>query len=240
MKLRIQSLALLVLALGGLGAGGIWYLQYIGYDQKGLLRLPYTGAFLCACAVVMLFVLWATRMQPEEGCATAASVWGAAGALIPALGLLISFPAHLYAAKNALSLLCAAGSLAAAGALVYVAFCRWQGKETGAVPTGIVTVFCLLQLVCNYRSWMSQPQLHRYIFHLLHLVCLALSCYHQTALESGERGLRRYFRCSLAMILLGCLAIPGNDQWLSIACFVLYGLGNLLAWPRHDGEAGAP
>lgn len=102
------------------------------------------------------------------------------------------------------------GILAALAALgsVYVAWCRSKKQK---VHFGVYALFALcfmVYLISCYRIWSAEPEIARYVFRLLALVCAMLVFYQKAALHArvGKFATYHFWRC---MTLMLCLtAVP--------------------------------
>lgn len=144
-----------------------------------------------------------------------------------ACGILAASGAVLWSAwdifrsgSGALELSAGLLGLAAAVALVYLAWCRFRGIRGSYLLWCVVLVFLMLRLMFSYRAWSAQPELLRYCFHLLASVCVMLGIYYRTAfgVGLGNRKMYLFFTQTGAFF---CLAALG-------AGFDLFYLGMLL------------
>ena len=83
------------------------------------------------------------------------------------------------------------GKLAAIAAAAAAVACIWgllQGKkQPHPAIADIPAVLCfLLSLLCCYRMWSAEPEIQRYFYPLLSMVCLMFATYSRSALACGE------------------------------------------------------
>lgn len=213
-----------------------------GADDKGLLV---TGSFAdvfswllaVVAMVVTLLGTWNLREASKFSFNFPASVVGAAGTLAGALGILVTSVSELFAGGDALQMVGSCLGMLAAPALVFAAFCRYQGKRPSVLLHGTVCLYLMIHLVSHYRLWSSYPQIQSYGFELLSIVCLMLACYHRAAFDVGQGRRRSYAFCALAAVYFSVATLPGCDSpifFVGCALWMLTNLCSLKALPgRH-------
>lgn len=158
-----------------------WRLLAAGADEKGLLLpgqpLAIISWILTACVVALVAVcLWKHRnVKISVG----------RSPLCEALRLLaMVLAAYLFRGQSLLGKAAAVAALAAAAATLWTLL---QGKKqphpaVADIPT---VLFFLLSLLCCYQVWSAEPEMQRYFYPLLSLVCLMIATYSRSALACG-------------------------------------------------------
>lgn len=216
--LRPKYLPQLTLGAGVLGLGlGIWLFAG-GMDEKGLLDSahPANAAIFVLTAVVMLMLFLSLRQlegTPAYGKLFPPSVTAMAGCFIGAAGL---FATAIYELITGLGdlitvLACLTGILAA-GCFVFLGVCRKQGKRPHPLFHSCVTVYMMLHLISQYRTWNAEPQLQLYGLPLLASVFLMLSIYHRTTLDAGGGSRRWFLFFNCGALFFCCLAACAGNR----------------------------
>lgn len=172
--------AALTCALAGIIAWMLrWRLLSTGVDEKGLLTaghpLALVSWILTACIIVLVVVCFWKRPGPI-------SVPGSPlGSLLRALAMGIGF---LFWQQNVLG---KAATIAAAVTAVISLFSLADSKKklppvAADIP---MLLFFLLCLLSRYQIWSAEPELQRYAFSLLALVCLMMATYQHSAIALG-------------------------------------------------------
>ena len=174
------------LALASVFAGVVawllrWRLLTTSVDEKGLLV---TGAplktvsWILTVAVVLLIgaCLWKHRETKIVIRSSPASL--AARILAMAMGTLVfwnvSFPGKIAAVAAAVSGIIALWELLAG-----------KRKVHPAVADIPAVLFFLLALLSCYQVWSAEPEIQRYVYCLLAMVCLMLATYQRSAVLLG-------------------------------------------------------
>ena len=194
---RFSYLRFLPLMTAGLG--GICLLLRIGLyrlqEPSGLL--PYAHPFHIASLGIgaLTLLLIAAAVLPLKGSnrfvpnfpASRIAAWGS---FIAGLLLLQACFAILDRADTRLNLFWAVSGFCAVPCLIFNGRSRQKGFRTHFLLHGSLCLFCLLSMLCRYRSWSGNPQLADYLYPLLSCVFLSLAAYYrmQFAQGQGRRG----------------------------------------------------
>ena len=158
-----------------------WRLLMAGVDEKGLLLpgqpLATLSWILTGCVIALtLALLWKHRK-------TEIVIHGSkASDGVRALAMILA--AVLFWDETIL------GKAVAVAAAVTAILSVWSllgGKKPLAhamadIPTVLFFILCLL---CSYRTWSAEPEIQRYCYRLLALVCLMMAAYQRSAVWLG-------------------------------------------------------
>lgn len=234
MKLSVkpQLLKYLVLGAGGLGLILRILLYTTGTDAKGLLVSGHWAHvllwLLTAIVAVGTFLLTRSIQGPEryQDCYPA-SVPAAAGALILGVMLLITTVSELSAVDSSLQILLTVLGFGSALSLGVVAYCRLCGAKPLFLFHAALCVYFALRMVCQYRSWSSDPQLMDYCFYLCAYVGLMLTAYQQAAFDADMGNHRALWLLSLLTVYLCCLSLKGTRDTMLLLCAGVWAFTNL-------------
>lgn len=209
----------LVLALGGVGLLlQVWLLSTV--DKKtGLLASGHPAAtllLLLTLLVLLLLLLTGKRLgkgNPRYDRLFPASQLGAVGSLTGAAGIFLDAVVTLMGGNGILDSLTGLFGILAAICLVVLSKYRRKGQKSSFLLRGVVCVYLLMRLVCRYRDWSAEPQMHLYIYPLLAQVFLTLATFHRTCFDVGMGKRRQYVFFNLGAVFFCCLSIP-NGGWL--------------------------
>lgn len=241
MKTSVKSeiLPLFTLGAGGLGFALRLWLFATGVDQKGLLVAghPATVLTFILTAAIMAVLFFYTAKTPKLSYTEAfpRCRWAAVGNWIAAAGILAIDTAELIAAGDAMTVVCFVTGVAAAAGLVYLGICRLQQKQPSMFFHSAVTVYMILHLICQYRSWSPEPQLQTYCFQLFASVLLMLSVYHRTALAAGDGSCRWFYFCNQASLFFCCLSLQGESRLFYLTMGAWMAL-DTMAFPQPQPE----
>ncbi len=140
-----------------------------------------------------------------------ASHVAALGTMLGAVGM--GFCAFTLPIVGFLSYVVPVCGILAAGALLFIAYCRLQDLRPSFALRGIVCVYLLFRTMACCRDWSTEPQLQLYFFELMASVFLLMACYFRTALDMGTGDYRQYVFCSQAAIFCCCMSLTDKD-WL--------------------------
>ncbi len=222
---RPKLLLPLILGAGALGAALRAWLLHTGIDSRGLLLRAHPGSYLpfiltaAVMAVLYLFLRPMTgvpaykRLFPRSAAA-------AIGCLAAAAGILISDLYEFTPADSIRVISCILG-IAAAGCLIYLAVCRLRNLRPAPGFHSCVTVYLMVHLLSQYRTWNSEPQLQLYVFDLLASVFLMFFAYRRTTLDAGSGSRRWYVFFRFGALFFCLLAIPGGN-WLFYLCMAVW------------------
>ena len=206
----------------------MWLLR-TGVDAKGLLIADHpavAGCFIItALAIVGIFLC--LRSAPKNVPYRALfpkSAFAAVGCWIAAAGVAITGltqPAQETSTANTLYLVL---TVAAAIAFAIVGFLRLQGKRPNPVFYSVITLYFMFRLIGQYRAWNTEPQLVVYVFQLLALVFLLLSCYWQAMLDARMGNVKLWLFYRYCALFFCCFsAIEANPGfYCSLAVWMLF------------------
>lgn len=234
MRTSVKShiLPVFTLGAGGLGFALRLWLFATGVDEKGLLVAGHPAtvlSFLLSAAMMAVLFLYTVKIPKlSYGEAFPGSVWAAVGNWIAAAGILIVDTTELVTVADAMTAVCFAAGLAAAASLVYLGICRLRQKHPSMFFHSAITVYMVLHLICQYRSWSPEPQLQAYCFQLFASVLLMLAVYHRTALTAKEGSCRWFLFCNQAALFFCCLSLQEESRLFYLT---------MGAWMALDGMA---
>ena len=224
---------------GAVGLGlGIW-LHIGGFDQKNLLVTTHPANI--SLAVLFLLVLAALFICTRKLNGSApynalfpASLFAMAGNWVASAGILatdiyelLTFPADTIAIVT-----CVVGFLSA-GSFVFLGIARKQGKHPHPVFHICITVYFMLHLIAQYRTWSAETQFMLYAPSLLASVSLMLSAYFYATLDAGQANWRWYTFCNNCALFFSCVALCFGNR-IFYGAFALYTAAAHCAVPREE------
>ena len=229
--LKAFGLPILTFVCGAAGAGlQVWSLETA--DEKGLLASGHIAQILLWVLsigiLVALFFLTRPLVQaPKYSFNFPPSIIGGSGAVVAAVGVLLTSVDMLLNRGDLLTSLTATLGLICAVSLALSGYSRWQGKRLNVLLHSVVCVYFLLLLICQYRLWSAEPQLQTYVFQLLATVFLMIGAY-QRACFDGRMGSRRsYALFRLAGAYFCFAAIPGSQIWFLYLAAMIWSVTDL-------------
>ena len=227
-------------AAGLLGIGLRVWLLADGFDKKGLLVTSHpAGILIWILTALVLSVLVISCLPLVQASKYSfnypASVTGAAGEALGAIGILIACIQILFGTMDIVTEVCLVLGFLSVPALGLGAWLRMKGLRPPLYLHGTVCLFWMIRLVCQYRIWSPDPQLQDYSFQLLATVFLMLSCFHRAAFDAnmGQRRMSAIFQ--LGAVYFCMISIPGCKDWLLYLCCGIWtalNLCNLLPLPN--------
>lgn len=212
-----KRIPLLALFGGGVGFLLRLWLFVTGVDDKGLLRADHPAGnlvFLLTAAVLLGLYLC---LRPLTGVPTYKrlfkhSALSAVGCWVAAAGILVTDFYELFHVKTNVSLPSFVLGILAAVCLVLLGVYRLRGARPKVYLHGCVTVYLMIHLISQYRSWSAEPQLQVFGFQLFASVFLMLSAYHRTTLDAlcGSRRWYVFFNYGATFF---CLLALYDSQW---------------------------
>lgn len=218
-------------------------LQNTGIDEKGLL-VPYHPAgillyILTAFFMVALFLC----VRPLKGVSRYSklfpkSMLSAVGCVLGAAGILYTALEQAFGQPDVLTILSALVAVGAAVCLVRVGMYRQKGTHPSFWHHTIVTVYFMLQLICQYRYWSPEPQFLLYFFPLLSSIFLTLTAYQATCLDA-RKGRRRWYAFFNQAALYFCFVGLVSEYWVFYLAMGLWTGTNLCSMQlsRHHNES---
>ncbi|MBE6918013.1 MAG: hypothetical protein E7470_08985 [Ruminococcaceae bacterium] len=217
MKLNLKPSLLPALTL----SGGLltmllrMWIYGIGTDDRGLLRV---GTFPDVVSWIFVAVLFAMLFIGTQELNEAtkysfnfpASLHAVIGTGLAALGIFITSLVELLSGAERLGVFSSVLGLIAAAALGFIAYCRKGGMKPNLLFHSFVCIYLMFHLIANYRIWSAYPQLQTYVFELLAIVFVMLSCYQRAAFDAGHGNRKAYTFHGLAALFFCVAAIPGS------------------------------
>lgn len=201
-------------------------------DDWGLLPVWHIADILCwvLTLAAVAAVIWGTfrlTQAPKYSFNFPASPIGGIGTALAAVGFLVNAILSLLTPGDALLRITAVLGLFSAVSLGFLGWFRWKGIRPNVIFHGLVTLYLMLLLVCQYRMWSAQPQMQTYVFQLFATVCLMISAFQRACFDVGVGHRRIYaiFRLSAGFFCL--LSIPGSDFWILYLTCGLWSLTDL-------------
>ena len=212
--IKRAALPFLVLGAGGTGLVLRVLLYTLAEDSRGLLPryhyLHLLSLLLTVGVAVGLFrTVWDLsgskryhKNFPKSPAAGGAILISAGWMLLYAFSLLERMENRLDTLLICLAFLCVP-SLAITG------LCRIRGKRPFFAFHGIITVFCIFNMICQYRTWSGNPQVTDYLFQIFACISLTLTAYYRTAFDLGMGRRRLYLFSNLMAAYLCFLSLVG-------------------------------
>ena len=205
--------------IAGVAAFGLRLgLQNTGMDEKGLL-IPFHIAGILLYLVTALFLAGLVLcVRPLNGVSRysklfPASMLSAVGCVLGAAGILYAALEQAFNQPDLLTILTAVVSAGAAICLVRIGMFRQKGERPSYLLHSGVTVFFLLQLVCQYRYWSPEPQFLLYFFPLLSSIFLTLTVYEAACLDAKKGRRWRYAFFNQAALFF-CFVALISEYWV--------------------------
>lgn len=238
--LKHENLPWLTLLCGGFGMLlRIWLLSTenaLGFIARGhisqILLTLLTVAFLALIGISSLSLSQGNKYRFNFP----ASLSGAIGTAVAALGCAVVSIQELTVAANRVESACALLGLVSAAVLLFVGYCRWKGSHPSFLTHTIVCVWLMLHLICLFRVWSSDPQLEDYCYPLLAIVFAMLTAYQRATFDAnfGKRSTHTFF--SLAGVYCCILSLAGPENkllYLSLGLWMFCDLCRLTPMPRR-------
>lgn len=241
-----DNLPWLTLLCGGIGLLLRLWLESTENAKGFITRWHISEILLVALTVLLLGFLFLVTRSLVEGNKYAfnypPSAVGGIGPWAAALGIGITAVTELAVADTTLKLCCWLAALPAAVALLLVGLYRWRGQQPTMIFHGYTCCWLILLLICQYRTWSSDPQLEDYAFRLLALVFTMISVYHRATFDEniGRRDLHAFF--SLASVYCCAVSLVGDGMllYLALGIWQLLDLCRLTPMPRQFRQKRAP
>lgn len=220
-------------------------LQITGMDEKGLLVSGHIAGVLlyiltALFLAVLLLCVWSLKNLSRYSKLFPASMLGAAGCVFAAVGVLYTGVEQALRQSDILTLITALVAVGAALCLVRIGMLRQKGQRPSYLLYTVVTVYFMLQLVCQYRFWSPESQFLLYFFPLLASVFLTLTAYQATCL-TANKGIRWQYVFFNQAALFFCFVSLISRYWVFYLATGLWAGTNLcstrMARSRNDKEA---
>ena len=230
-----------------LSAGAVGFLLRIwllntAVDQKGFLVSGHIAETLIwvLSAIMMAVLVLGTGRLLQAGKFSfnfPRSLAGAVGCSLGAIGIAFCCVSDLTLYSDTLTVLAAVLGFFCAASLLFIGYCRYQGKQPHFLLHAVICVFLMMRLVSLYRHWSASPQLQDYCFQLLSTVCLMLAAYHRTAFDANTGTRRRHVIFHLATVFFCCLSVAGGRDvafYLGAGAWMFTDLCSLAPMPREE------
>ena len=239
MKIKTTLLPLFTAAFSVFGIVARFWLNTAGTDGEGLIKNGHpsvTVSVIIFAALVGTLALCAVFMKKPQK-RFPASVPGAAGCFIGAVGLAITLFIDLKASGNqtttgitnllpTLSFLAGLGTVAAFAAMGSK---RLQGKPVNIWFYVVAVVYFVIHLLQQYQQWSQMPQLTDYLFPVLGSVFLMLAFYHRAYKDLDQPDRWQYMFFSQIALFCCIMSIFGTN-WVFYA--------SMSAWLLLDSLPG--
>ena len=223
-----------VLAAGALGLLlRLWLLS--STDEHGFLNAnPVATVLLVVLAVGVPAVLfYLTRGLTEAKKYSfnfPPSPIAAIGTGLAALSIGIHSIVSLPGSLGTIDILSGILGILSAAALGLAGWSRFQGRRPNFLLHGVVDIYLMLRLICQYRHWSADPQMLDYCFQILATVGLLMAVYHRSAFDAGEGKRSSYAFFCLTTAFSCCLSLVGWEDilyYLGIGAWMITDLCNL-------------
>ena len=237
---KYNRLPLWILLAGLLGLGLRYWLLKTGIDEKGLFIADHpadTLSYILTAVVLACLGIWCLGVvrTPSYDRLFHPSAMPWVGAIIGCAGILATDVYELLQLKDIVSLLCFLAGIGACGCLLYTGFCRLKGRHPKILFRSIVTVYCMIHLVSQYRLWSALSQVQLYFFPVLASVFLMLATYQHTSMDAGFANAGQYIFTTMASAFFCFMAVPatGGLFYLAMALWLLLDICDVTRVPRR-------
>ena len=171
----------------------------------------------------------------------------AIGTALAALSIGIHSIVSFAGSQGTIDILSGIFGIFSAAALGLAGWSRFVGKRPNFLLHGVVSVYLMLRLICQYRHWSADPQTLDYCFQILATVSLTLAVYQRTAFDAGQGKRSSYAFFCLTTAFFCCLSLVGWEDilyYLGIGVWMITDLCNLTPLKSrgmfHRGENHDP
>lgn len=217
-----------------LGCGGLGLVLrhwlYQNMDEKGLLPAAHPAQallFILTALTLAVIFLCVRELKPIDKYIRLfpAGIGRALGCAAGAVGVLAGAVFQLGSDGGALGIPVFVTGILATFSLGLTAFYRLRGKRPSFLLHTVLTVFLMLYTVGRCRIWSAEPQLQEYVFSLFACVCLMLTGYYLSVLDTRMDSRKWLVFFNQAALFFCCLSLNGENR--------LFYLGMLL-WLALD------
>lgn len=213
---RPNILPWFTLGCGGLGlALRLWL--YSDIDEKGLLPAAHPAAALLFILTGLTLAVLFLCVRPLNPISKYARLFPSGmgrvlGCGAGAVGILAGV-IHQYKGNGGfLHLFTLLLGALAALCLGWTAVDRLRGSRPSFLLHTVITVFFILYAVCNCRIWGAEPQIQEYVFSLLACICLMLTGYYLSVLDTRKSSRRWLVFFNQAALFFCCLSLNGENR----------------------------
>lgn len=238
--LKTQNLPWFVLGAGVLGLILRFWLVSTE-NEDGFVTRNHISAILVvvltlSVAVVVFLGTRSLQQASKYRFNFPASVPGALGTLVAALGVGSTSVVELVIAADVLHVITAILGLVTVVALVFLTDCRWKGLHPSTLFHVAICAYLMLRLICMWRQWGSHAELQDFCYQLLATVCLMLSAYHRATFDAnfGKRHSYAFFSLmSVYFCILSLAAWTRPVFFFTMGIWQLTDLCNLTPLPKE-------
>lgn len=232
------KLKYLILCAGLLGAGLRSILYLTGTDAKGLLvsgHWAHAAVWVLTAAVAGILAAACFPLRNGD-CPRLPAPISALGCFPAAFSLLRISLESVRIAQSNLETAAAVLGFGSAAALIWVGICRLRRRQPFFFCNALVCLCFALRMVCQYRTWSSDPQLQDYCFIMLSHVGLMLTAYCFAEFDAGMGRLRPTWFLGLAAAYFCLVGLWHSPEPLFMLCCALWVLTNLPPVPSHPAH----
>lgn len=208
-------------------------------DEKGLLVTSHPGNILCWVLTGVITVLLILSLWGQKGrCIFPPQKWNALGMLLRALAFAI-LALWGFGNEPLLCRLTAIAAIPSALCALFVAYNRTQGRRTHVLLSLPAVVCLVLLLLSRYQVWSAEPELQRYLFPLVSLVCIMMASYQHIAAQLGMGSSFIYllFGCGGIYFCLGAAAGPDRPLFfLLMGMWLLMDIATMTLRPSRQAQ----
>lgn len=232
MKKYLPKIDLLTMIAAAVGIVLRLWLLAVGTDESELYPAGHISDVLLLVLSValmgMLFVVarYAGRSRTYQA-NFRASLSGAVGYAVLAVGLLPSGLRYLLNGTILLDWIAGIAAIPAAVALLWGGFCRRKGRKPHYLTFALPLLFFALHLFCMGHTWGNEPELTRFFVSFLAAAACVPACYQLWAfsVDLGNRSASLFW--SLLAVYFCMVGAPGSDHALLNLTAAIWLLTNL-------------
>ena len=199
-------------AAAGAVALGLWaWLLRTGADDRGLLRTDHPANLLLILlsGVFLAAALLLTRKIPKAAFFPRSGVALVGGALAAA-ALLITGVREFSHNQTVIDHIGSFIGFGAAACTLAAGYRRFRGTAPLYWLHGIFTLYCMLHILTQYRSWNTEPQLASYLPQLLASTALMLAAYYRSCVEADMQAGKAFVFWNGCAVFFCAMAVPAD------------------------------
>ena len=229
---KTNRMPVLILGISGICLCLRRLLYAVAVDENNLLPvlhpleiLLWLVTFLGTALVIML--VWRKKGSNRYEDNFSASVPAAAGTVLAAAAIGLTAVLKDAGMPGFLGLMWRGLGILSAGAMLFAAWCRYQGQRPPFLLHGVVCVFFAVHMVSHYQAWSGNPQLQDYFYDLGGIMLLMLFAYYQTAFDTDSGNRRMQLAAGLLAALWSFTAVSRTEFPLLYAACGIWALTDL-------------